>query len=169
VLLAFLSCALWLFAQFDCSGFGAAGAVKIGVTNLPGGTRYASVVADSGGQIQNMDWLVKTAMIRGRMHPQQCVWSYHDGKNPKINWDAYVCWVEGERYGVLTCNEKDEWRVTWFGSDVRRNSVAHFDITKGTPGTAIPEQVQSLGLEKVQFKVQSRTNKAGEEPPVEKR
>ena len=48
------------------------------------------------------------------MHPARCSWSRQNPDNPKVNWDAYVRWQPGERYGVVTRTKAGIWRVSWF-------------------------------------------------------
>lgn len=133
--------------------------VRVHLTNIPVGTKYASLVADSGGDLRNMEWSPTSEFATPfTMHPAQCIWSYHNPDNPKVDWNAYVHWQTGQRYGVATRSTDGTWRVHWFESDAvpirgRRwllgGGEASFDITAGQVVGLSAEQVRALGLDKI--------------------
>ena len=92
------------------------------------------------------------------LHPARCVWSYQNPDNPKVNWDAYVRWQPGERYGVVTRSTAGAWRVSWFEANAVPlrgrwwpfgGGEASFDVTAGQMVPLSAEQLTTLGLDKV--------------------
>ena len=133
--------------------------VRVHIENIPTGTDFACLVSDSGGMARSMEWSPKSELSTPfTMHPARCVWSYQSPDHPKVNWNAHVRWEPGERYGVVTRNAADIWRVSWFEANtvpLRGRSwlfgggEASFDVYEGQMVPLSAEQVKSLGLEKV--------------------
>ena len=133
--------------------------VRVYIANIPGGTNFASLVADSGGTLSNMEWSPNSELsMPFTMHPAQCNWSYQNPDNPKVDWHAYVRWQPGERYGVVTRSTDGTWRVCWFETDsvpirgrlwVLGGGEASFDVAARQTAPLPMEQVRALGLEKV--------------------
>ena len=95
--------------------------VRVAVENLPQDVFYASIIADTDSGLKNMHWLVANPWTGTRepIHPNDCTWSmsyFKDGPK-RIDWDAWVQWEWGSRYGVVTMNRKEEWSVAWFGAE----------------------------------------------------
>ncbi len=136
--------------------------VKIAVTNLPPDTHFASIVAESEGVLRNMDWSVPSPFVisfPNRMHPADCTWSLQDSRHPpRIDWDAYVSWEWGTRYGVVTMSRGGVWKVTWFASEeiplrgrvlLLGGGRAGFDLA-GRASEPLPAaEVRQLGLQNV--------------------
>lgn len=134
--------------------------VRIHITNIPTGTYFVSMVSDSDGKLRNMEWSPNSELsIPFTMHPANCIWSFQqDTKHPKVDWDAFVRWELGERYGVLTRDTTGVWRVGWFKAEstsiswykwfLGRGETA-FDVSKGTMIPLPDEQVIALGLDRI--------------------
>lgn len=146
--------ALWVFL-----GVNPPWRVRVNVANLPVGTHYASLVADSGGTIRNMEWSPQSElMVPFTVHPAACIWSAHDPDRPEVDWPAYVRWQSGERYGVVTRHTDGTWRVTWFGAEavpvrgqrwLLGRGEAAFDLAAGRTVPLAAERVRALGLDEV--------------------
>src|SRR6185437_3210373 len=80
--------------------------VKVTISQLRRVTVFISFVSESNGVMQNIDWYPRSELrIPFTMRPSESVWSSLELKEvPKIDWDAYVKWQLGERYGVVTRN-----------------------------------------------------------------
>jgi hypothetical protein len=133
--------------------------VRVHLTNIPVGTNFVSLVADSGEALRNMEWSPNSELsVPFTMHPARCIWSFQNPDRPKVDWHAYVRWQPGERYGVVTRSRDGTWRISWFEADSapirgRRwllgGGEASFDITAGRTVPLSAEQVRTLGLDKV--------------------
>jgi hypothetical protein len=144
-------------------GFRLPNRVRIAVTNIPTGTRYASLVAEADGELKNMFWLVPSPFLAvpSAMHPAKCVWSDQSSEGPpRVDWDAFVQWEWGTRYGVVTRSETRIWHVTWFTADqvaicgrvpVFGGATAAFDLSQGQKELLPAEAVNKLGLRDVRL------------------
>jgi hypothetical protein len=104
-----------------------------------------------------MEWSPKSEiLVPFTMHPAQCVWSEQNPDNPKVDWDAYVRWQPGERYGVVTRSTSGIWRVTWFEANavpirgrllILGGGKVAFDLSLGQTVLLPREQIRWLGLE----------------------
>ena len=75
-----------------------------------------------------------------------------------MDWNAYVRWVPGRRYGVVTRDRQLAWRVIWIDNDkVRRTGnrpvlgggEVHLDVSEGEAVPLRPDEVETLGLDAV--------------------
>src|SRR5438270_470122 len=87
-------------------------------------------------------------------------WKYPDEENPQFYADALVSWIEGDRFGIVTCDQVGVWQVTWFGPEVRRVNRADFNMAKGKVDALAPAQLKTLGLDKVNFAAREGGRKA---------
>ena len=135
--------------------------VRLFVENIPEDVCYLSIIAESNGELKNMEWRVPNPWMGGRqnMHPKSCLWSIHDNGHPRrIQWDAYVGWELGGRYGVVTMNRQKEWSVTWFDADEvplkvggeKMERRARFDLARRKKEILPEKDVLTLGLDKVE-------------------
>lgn len=144
---------VWVYSIFNPSW-----RVRVYITNIPAGTNFISLVADSGGALCNMDWSPSDELsIPFIMHPAECIWSHPRVPNlAELDWDAYVQWQQGERYGVVTRNTTGTWNVCWIEADaipVRGqrlfgNRVGTFDLATGKTVPLLEAQLEALGLDK---------------------
>lgn len=133
--------------------------VRVHIANIPKGTTFASLVAESGGTLSNMEWSPSNELSTPfTMHPAECIWSYQTPDDPKVNWHAYVRWQPGERYGLVTRSTDGTWRVSWFGADsvpirgrlrLFGGGEVSFDVAGGQTVPLTVEQVKALGLQKI--------------------
>jgi hypothetical protein len=91
------------------------------------------------------------------MHPGQCVWSAQNPSNPKVDWNAYVQWHDGQRYGVVTHTTTGSWEVAWFAKEqvplrgkrwLLGGGGVEFDLAEAIWEPLPADQVQRLELEK---------------------
>ena len=144
----------WLYQSFHPSW-----RVRVSAINIPVGTDFASFVAESDGILSNMEWSPKSEIhLPFTMDPASCIWSIQNPDNPKVDWNAYVRWQPGERYGVVTRNTSGTWRVTWFEAGavpirgrllVLGGGEVAFDLSLGQTELMPADQVRSLGLQDV--------------------
>lgn len=132
--------------------------IKVTTSQLPPDTVFISFISESNGIQQNMDWYPKGEIgIPFTMRPSRCVWSSLEYKEPPkiIDWDAYVKWQWGERYGLVTRNKGGKWKVTWFKAKdltitrhwpIIGNGEAFFDLNKGVTIDMPNDKVRALGL-----------------------
>lgn len=152
----FLSGVFWVYGIFNPSW-----RVRVYILNLPAGTYFVSLIAESEGTLRNMDWSPTSELSTPfTMHPADCSWScLVNPVDPKVDWHAYVQWQSGRRYGVLTQDTGGSWRVIWFEADkspipgLKRFlgvGEATFDVVVGKMMRLPAEDVIALGLDKVE-------------------
>lgn len=132
--------------------------VRVHVANLPAGTDFACLAAESDGTLHALDWSPPGILPPPlTMHPAQCGWSLQRPEDPKVDWHAYVRWRPGERYGVVT-RTAGVWRVHWFDADAVplrgrwwpvRGGEAAFDVAVGQAASLSAGQVAAMGLSDV--------------------
>jgi hypothetical protein len=152
---------VFLIAGAVCLGmylfFNPSDRIKVTISQLPRDTVYISFVSESNGIMQNMDWYPRSeTRVPFTMRPSESVWSSLELKKaPEIDWDAYVQWRCGERYGVVTRTRSGSWRVTWLKSKdvpikahrfIIGNGEAYFDLNKGKTIILQEEQLRDLRL-----------------------
>ena len=137
--------------------------VKVTTSQFPPDTMFISFVSESNGILQNMDWYPRSElMLPFTMRPSESVWSSLEfNETPKmIDWDAYVKWRWGEKYGLVTRDRDGNWRITWFlpkDVPIKRhwfiigNGEAHFDLNKGTTTHFSQEKLMELSLDQFPF------------------
>ena len=154
LLVIFVAVTLWAYCIFNPPW-----RVCVHLTNIPAGTTFVSLVADSGGALHNMDWSPRSEIsVPFTMHPADCIWSVQNPDNLDVDWHSYVRWQPGERYGVVTRSTDGTWNVAWFEADsvpiqgrlwLLGGGEASFDITAGRTAPLPAEQLRTLGLDEV--------------------
>ncbi len=132
--------------------------VSVAATGLPRDTYYASLVCQSGGVVQNLDWYFPSEIgVPYTGHPASCIWSYAAGDRdpPRIDWAAYVRWRDAERYGIVIRRKRGPWEVTWFEAaqvpvrgrvPLLGGGQATFDLSRGKMVPLAAQEVEHLGL-----------------------
>jgi hypothetical protein len=155
-LLGLLAVALLVFLGYSCQN--PPDRVRIHVTNIPRGIAFLSLAALRDGRLQSMAWSPKYIFNPLSMHPADCIWSHQDPEDPKVDWDAYVHWERGERYGIVTRDTAGGWWITWFDPSavpltghlpLLGGGEVHFDLSQGVTEPLSAGQLTELGLDKV--------------------
>jgi hypothetical protein len=86
--------------------------VTVSVSDVPPGTKFLCLVADTPQGAVAMPWLLRKAGPF-TMHPDRCVVSYFYNED-KPHFRAEVQWISSSRVGVLRRTKEDKWFVAWF-------------------------------------------------------
>jgi hypothetical protein len=89
--------------------------VLVKVFDVEPSTRRVCLVADTPDGPEVMCWCAKK-VTPFKVHPGR----YGDNVNPEGHGSEVtlpVWWVDGRRYGVLTRDHEDRWRVFWFSPE----------------------------------------------------
>jgi hypothetical protein len=132
--------------------------IAIEITNVPAGTRFLCLVAETEEGIVAMNWS-PSMIVPFAMNPRDCTISYVMGTGPVIA-NRYVMWRFGSRYGVVTRQDEKVWRVYWFqAQDVplagRRfllgEGTAAFDLLKAKAEQPAADLLRRLGIEDLRW------------------
>lgn len=118
--------------------------VRVVVWHFPADVFFQCVaVEDDDGFLSPLYWYVPGIIPRPRpMHPSHCIWSRLDDENKEFDYDKFVQWRKGTRYGVVTLTKDNRWFVYWFSPGSRRD----FDLATVKPVPLAPGEVRELGL-----------------------
>jgi hypothetical protein len=113
---AFLACltacvgipGLWLWRELI-----PADRVAVSIQNVSADVRFICLIAETNQGPEAMNWYVGVITPSAAMHPRRCSRSIRVA-NEGSTFNANVQWKEATRFGVLTRNDHDEWRVYWF-------------------------------------------------------
>jgi hypothetical protein len=152
--LALVGLALFWFVYTTCNP---PNRVKVTFENVPLGTDRLSVIAESEGELHNMNWFPIIFLVPGDMHPGQSSLSTRDPDDPnREKGNDFVRWRAGGRYGIVTRKVDKSWWVTWFdGAEVPirdrtpllGGGRTTFDLAKGQTEAFPGAKVKSLGLD----------------------
>jgi hypothetical protein len=113
--------------------------VVVNVTRIDPSTRLLCLVAETPDGPQPMWWsLEKVAPFS--MHPSGCVVSLYDPEWQRGTITSRVLWREGRRYGVLTRDEDDAWRVYWFDPEDVHLEWKHWPGRGGRASIRLPRK-----------------------------
>jgi hypothetical protein len=107
-LLALALCLLWAYRWWR-----PADRVVVTVTHIDPSTRFLCLVADTPHGPEPMWWSLRK-LGPFTMHPRGCTASLFDPEWDGTQTTRGVSWLDGTRYGVLTCDQDGRWWVFWF-------------------------------------------------------
>jgi hypothetical protein len=90
--------------------------VVVTVTRIDRSTRLLCLVAEMPDGPQAMWWSLEK-VGPDSMHPAGCSVSHYNPERHRGGVTRKVLWRDGGRYGVLTRDADDAWRVYWFGPE----------------------------------------------------
>jgi hypothetical protein len=133
--------------------------IRVTFRNVPPGTTFLSIIAETDGLASNMNWSPQL-ILPFEMAPGRCTWSRRFPDNGHEDETHYfVMWIEGARYGLVTRNTDKQWSVTWFGAAavplegrifLLGGGRATFDMVRGKTEAFPLGKVEALGLDEVQ-------------------
>jgi hypothetical protein len=119
--------------------------VTAAIAGVPAGTNFVCVAFEKDSALQCLKWYSTNGILVTRLHPAQSIGSFRD----EPDFLSHVVWQPGDRYGVVTRDNNDVWRVTWFGPEVLQGRYARFEMTGKAAVPLTPKQLTALGLDKV--------------------
>jgi hypothetical protein len=131
------------------NGCPSAGRVRVHVEHLPPDTTFCSVASEGDEGLRSMHWYSTNGLVTTEIHPSDHFLSYIDPDTANPMLPSCVVWRKGQRYGIVTRDITNVWRITWFGPDVRQLGGANFNLAQGVAVPLTPQQVKELGLDKV--------------------
>jgi hypothetical protein len=152
--------------------------VKVSAINIPSGSYYVSFVAMRDGKVVNMLWSGTDELgMAFTRHPLGDVWSYQlFPDRPRVDWNSWVQWEFGEKYGVLTRMTDESWHIFWFDPTQvpiqgRRflfgGGLTEFDCSKGKSEPVTMATVLDLGLAEVKQPKRLKSKQRDREPQGE--
>ncbi len=90
--------------------------VLVTVKGIDPSTRLLCMVVDTPRGPEAMWWSLEK-VTPFRMHPNHCTVSDFNSQREGNEATRPVSWVDGARYGVLTGDNKDRWRVFWYNPE----------------------------------------------------
>lgn len=130
--------------------------VQVVIRNLPADTYFACLVADSGETRQSMEWSIRSMYFEPfTMHPARGAYSYTTKRDIGAQFDAFVNWREGTRYGLAMRGKDLRWRVVWYEAREVRVSgrwpvlgggSVQLDASQGIPVPFADADVAAAGL-----------------------
>jgi hypothetical protein len=139
---------LWLWRELN-----PADRVAVSIQNVSADVRFICLIAETNQGPEAMNWYVGVITPSATMHPGRCSRSIRVA-NEGSTFNANVQWKQATRFGVLTQNEHDEWKLYWFTPEEMHLTGRRCLIGGGTsrivvPNPAFAEEVLPELLERV--------------------
>jgi hypothetical protein len=125
------------------------------VKNIPPGTKYLSIVVETRGRIENVNYYLPPKILPPSTIPSpHCIWSYRDEKSPP-SVQHRIEFRRGEKYGVIVRNADGRWEIIWSGSTIfdERSwggKTLELDLKDGTVQVPQQEDLVRLGMKEVE-------------------
>lgn len=127
--------------------------VQVTIRNLPENTYFACLVVDSGKSLQPIEWLPYPNYRP--IHPKKAIVSFPRDRDIGIEFETFIRWREGVRYGLVMLGRDAEWRVLWYDARVVRvvgrspvwgRGSVDFDASQGRPVLFTDAEVEAAGV-----------------------
>jgi hypothetical protein len=127
--------------------------VAVSINNVSADVRFICLIAETNQGPEAMNWYVGVITPSAAMHPRDCSVSIRVA-NEGGTLNANFQWKESTRFVVLTRNDQDEWKVSWFTPDEVNLTGRRWLFGGGTsrivmPNPAAAEAVSDEFLEHV--------------------
>jgi hypothetical protein len=136
------------------------GRVEISVKNIPDGTRFLCLAAESDDGLKLMDWSPQM-IVPFRMPPRDCIMSYGSSDDRAPMTGRHVMWEFGDRYGIVTARGNDDWWITWFPAEklplegrglILGGGTVDVDLAQGTTEKLQPDLLARVGLQDLHWR-----------------